>query len=59
MPLCVCRGNKGTIFVLKKVDARVDSTAAFASQIDLRSPAATSLASDSSKVGLTAPAVKV
>ena len=57
--LLFCRGNKGTIFVLKKVDVNVDSTAAFASQINLKSPTATSVTSGSSKFELAAPAVKV
>ena len=43
---------------MKKVDAGVDSTATFSSQIDLRSPTVISPASDSREVELTAPAVK-
>ena len=50
-----CRGNKGTIFVLKKVDTSVDSTAAFASQIDLKP----TVASGNSKVKVFAPVSKV
>ena len=33
------RGNKGTIFVLKKANTLTDSTAAFAAQKDVNSPA--------------------
>jgi hypothetical protein len=36
--LCQHRGNKGTIFVLKKADVATDPTAAFAAQIDLNAP---------------------